>query len=41
MRGLYLIRTILLLMHVEMTRKSYEYKIPLFKMEDKKFIWEE
>ena len=33
--------TILLLGHVAMTRKSYEYKIPLFKMEDKKFRWEE
>ena len=33
--------TILLLRHVAMRRKSYEYKIPLFKMEDKKFRWEE
>ena len=33
--------TILLLGHVAMTRKSYEYKIPLFKMENKKFRWEE
>ena len=33
--------TILLLGHVAMTRNSYEYKIPLFKMENKKFRWEE
>ena len=33
--------TILLSEHVAMTRKSYEYKIPLFKMENKKFRWEE
>lgn len=33
--------TVLLLGHVAMTRRCYEYKIPLFKMENQRFRWEE
>ena len=33
--------TILLLGHVAMTRKCYQYKIPMFKNEENKFRWTE